>query len=318
LKNDGISAPKYGLWNAGDQLNSSSDNNFYYSDLGDGGYNHLELRRYKRQYTQGSNRKGDLAEPMLQTKDWLLDQVFNSNTNTSEEPLRLLWEFEYTGEPEGLSLVNLAPQLVGTDYVTISPDRKITNLDQQTGEVLWSNELPENKWVNSNMLLHDSDTFYIKINQTSKIVAWDILTGTQKWERALPSGTFFDFRHDALDTQNLYLTGNQLSFYVFSKKGEFLLEKKMDKNPRALISDGTNIYVSQAWRPKGSESSYGRIVSYNIDSMDEKWSYTTEKGGFYEASMELIDNVLYNGTVSGGGEFIALNAITGERIWKKI
>jgi hypothetical protein len=44
---------------------------FYYSDLGDGGYNHLELRRYKRQYKQGANRKGDLAEPMRDTRDWL-------------------------------------------------------------------------------------------------------------------------------------------------------------------------------------------------------------------------------------------------------
>ena len=63
-----ISAPKYNLWNSTDRLNSGSDNNFYYSDLGDGGYNHLELRRYKRQYRQGANRKGDLAEPMRDTK----------------------------------------------------------------------------------------------------------------------------------------------------------------------------------------------------------------------------------------------------------
>ena len=75
IGNASICAPKYGLWNAGDQLNSSSDNNFYYSDLGDGGYNHLELRRYKRQYKQGANRKGDLAEPMRQTELWLKNEV---------------------------------------------------------------------------------------------------------------------------------------------------------------------------------------------------------------------------------------------------
>ena len=241
----------------------------------------------------------------------------SSNTNNPEEPFRLLWEFAYQGVPEGLSLVTLAPEIIGNNYIAISPDRRLTNLDPKTGEVLWSNELPENAWITTNNLLHDSDTFYIKIDQTSKIVGWDILTGTKKWEGALPSGTFFDFRHDALDSQNLYLTGNQLSFFVFRKNGEFLLEKKMDKNPRALISDGTNIYVSQAWRPEGSESSYGRIVSYNSDSMDEEWSYTTQKGGFYTASMQLVDNVLYSGTVSGNGTFISLNANTGKRIWAK-
>ena len=77
LKNDGLSAPQLALWNANDGLNSTSDNNFYYSDTGDGGYNHLELRRYKRQYKQGANRKGDLAEPMRQTEEWLKRDVLN-------------------------------------------------------------------------------------------------------------------------------------------------------------------------------------------------------------------------------------------------
>ena len=63
-----------------DNVYSESSNNFYYDDSGDGGYatgirplagNHLEIRRVKRLYTQGANKKGDLAIPMRQTKEWL-------------------------------------------------------------------------------------------------------------------------------------------------------------------------------------------------------------------------------------------------------
>ena len=58
-----------------DNIFSNSDNNFYYDDSGDGGYNHMEIRRAKRLYTQGANKKGDLAIPMQQTKIWLQDEV---------------------------------------------------------------------------------------------------------------------------------------------------------------------------------------------------------------------------------------------------
>lgn len=77
LKNDGVSAPNYATWNKNESLTARGDNNFYYSDAGDGGYNHLEVRRARRLYTQGRNRKGDLAEPMRQTRDWLKAVVVN-------------------------------------------------------------------------------------------------------------------------------------------------------------------------------------------------------------------------------------------------
>ena len=77
LKNDGVTTPDHSTWNKNDALYSNSDNNFYYDDPGDGGYNHLELARYKRTYTEGANRKGDLAIPMRQTEIWLKNVVLN-------------------------------------------------------------------------------------------------------------------------------------------------------------------------------------------------------------------------------------------------
>tara|TARA_R110002124_G_scaffold251749_1_gene416986 strand:- start:684 stop:932 length:249 start_codon:yes stop_codon:yes gene_type:complete len=71
-----------------DNVYSESSNNFYYDDSGDGGYatgirplagNHLEIRRVKRLYTQGANKKGDLAIPMQRTRDWLVEDVIGIN-----------------------------------------------------------------------------------------------------------------------------------------------------------------------------------------------------------------------------------------------
>ena len=69
----------HATWNKNDDVDSKSNNNFYYDETGDGGYNHLEIRRIKRLYTEGANRKGDEAETMKDTKDWLLEDVLGVN-----------------------------------------------------------------------------------------------------------------------------------------------------------------------------------------------------------------------------------------------
>ena len=69
----------HATWNKNDDVVSESNNNFYYDETGDGGYNHLEIRRIKRLYTEGANRKGDEAKPMKDTKDWLLEDVLGVN-----------------------------------------------------------------------------------------------------------------------------------------------------------------------------------------------------------------------------------------------
>jgi len=74
LKNDGVLSPYYAVWHQGDNPNDKV-HNWYYGDSGDGGYNDLELMRYKRTYTQGANRKGQLERPMHETHDWLHDHV---------------------------------------------------------------------------------------------------------------------------------------------------------------------------------------------------------------------------------------------------
>ena len=52
---------------------------FYYDDGPNKGFNHLELRRFKRLYTEGNAKKGDEAQPMRETKDWLEKEVFRND-----------------------------------------------------------------------------------------------------------------------------------------------------------------------------------------------------------------------------------------------
>lgn len=77
LKNDGFISPKYAKWTSSGTLNDA--HNKYYPDTGKGGgYNDLELMRYKRTYTQGPNKKGQLEKPMKKTHTWI-NQIEEKN-----------------------------------------------------------------------------------------------------------------------------------------------------------------------------------------------------------------------------------------------
>lgn len=45
----------------------------------EGGYNHMELRRYKRAYNDSDNGivQGQPAKPMDEAMDWLFNEIFN-------------------------------------------------------------------------------------------------------------------------------------------------------------------------------------------------------------------------------------------------
>jgi pimeloyl-ACP methyl ester carboxylesterase len=77
-KSDGVVNTESVLWNEGDSFNDL--NNRYFDDLGEeGGYNHFELRNYKRGYdlerSDGSYvfRKGDIAPQFVFMRAWISD-----------------------------------------------------------------------------------------------------------------------------------------------------------------------------------------------------------------------------------------------------
>jgi hypothetical protein len=82
-KNDAVFAPQYGVWKETSMPYYETgrvSGNYYYSDTEEnGGYNHMELRRYKRAYNDPGNGivKGDKAKPMDEAEQWLRRYVLN-------------------------------------------------------------------------------------------------------------------------------------------------------------------------------------------------------------------------------------------------
>jgi len=79
-KNDVLIGPEYAVWSPGQNPNDRANNWFYDDTPQDGGYNHFELRRYKRAYTDGPGGfvQGQLAPPMRDAGDWVKITVFGN------------------------------------------------------------------------------------------------------------------------------------------------------------------------------------------------------------------------------------------------
>jgi hypothetical protein len=84
-KNDAVFAPQYGVWKETSMpyyATGKASGNYYYSDTEEkGGYNHMELRRYKRAYDDPGNGivKGNKAKPMEEAEQWIREEVLSGN-----------------------------------------------------------------------------------------------------------------------------------------------------------------------------------------------------------------------------------------------
>ena len=241
----------------------------------------------------------------------------SNNIGDEQETLKQLWNYEYPGEPEGLSLAQLAPEPIREDYIIISPDRFYSCLDQKTGKLIWKKQLPDNAWVSKNELLHDGSLVFSKLHKQNKIQALDIEDGTLLWEQTNISGDFFDYVNDALNNSQLYLAGDDSVIYQYSKSGQYRRELKLQHFARSILHTNGILYISQAWRPEGSEHAAGRIVAYDSETFEKQWEYETSQGGFYYGPLIYRDGRIYAGTTSGPSTFVALNATSGDVIWKK-
>ena len=243
--------------------------------------------------------------------------VSDHNSNSTGNDFTLLWEYEYAGQPEGLSLVQLKPEIIRSNHIVISPDRLLTCLNPKNGKVSWQDSLPDNAWVSNKALLYDSINIYTKIHKQNKIQARSISTGSLIWEQINPYGGFFDFVNDAIDETSIYLTGDDPTVYIYTKEGQYQEQVKLEHKGRSLLRNNDNLYISQAWRPENSEYSAGSIIAYDTEKVQKLWEYQTDKGGFYDAPIIIQNDILFGGTTEGPGLFIALDKYTGEPLWQK-
>jgi len=240
----------------------------------------------------------------------------SSNKPDQEEPLRLLWSFAYEGE-SGYSVASLRPELV-KGSVVISPDRMIYRISQRDGSLEWKVPAVDSSMVSTKRLLFDFQYLYVKEDLGASLQALRLKDGQTVWESMLPEGggSFYDLNTDAMSTDELYLTGRYGNMFVFNHQGDYRSSHRFAPSLQGLMTYQDRLLVAQGWKPDTSEVSVGQILALNPVIWDTVWTYQTNQGGFYYSAAVITDGIYYNGTAEGPGEFVALDAATGQVKWK--
>ena len=87
-----------------------------------------------------------------------------------------------------------------------------------------------------------------------------------------------------------------------------------------LAAASASMHAQKDWTYYGQDqgatrfSTLAQITTDNVANLKRAWTFHTgDKSGFFESTPLVIDSVMY---FASGSAFFALDAVTGEQIWK--
>ncbi len=242
-----------------------------------------------------------------------------TNNTNSEEPLRLLWKYQY-GSAIGLGIYS-PPLLICDSLVFITGNENITCLKVCTGNAKWCSFVDDKVPIQSGQLLYDSNNIYGVHVQDFR--AWDLNTGSEAWRYSMPEEDRgkLAYSYHSLYGSKIYLAiDNKMDIINLYNGIEYSINVK-GKIHSALYKNN-KIYCGQYWWERSDSGciDFGRVTCFNAETGDSLWAFNTDGAGPMYSPLIIDNGVLYFGTVPSGDignyRFYAVNAGTGEKIWQ--
>ena len=229
----------------------------------------------------------------------------------SEDSLQVFWKraFEMTGG------IRVRPRIVGDSIVLFSGGAHLRAFRVANGSTKWKTSLEPETELYSRRLLVSKGT--VCSPHQGQVLSWDLETGRQQWKFVPPEGNrLFEIGFYDLGPEHFYGSGSGKLLIINREDGSLSREEEYG-GASTLYQDGS-LFLGQAWTPEGAEGqSRGGILKVNVASGDSLWFFKTERGGFYRMRPLLDEGRVYAGTRGGEmTEFVALDAETGEVIWR--
>jgi|SRR5690554_543354 len=240
--------------------------------------------------------------------------LFNTSDSKQKDEewgkMHLLWEYAYDldgGAPK-------VKPLIYEDKIITSGDIKITALDYKNGELIW-----KTPFENLRQLTNNSFGILSNIIVGSKvhsIQAWDIVTGVGLWEAVVPESLSFNFLTGITANHDGFIAPSDgYKLYKISPEGDISIIQLDARTYESTYSDGF-LYVGQ--RIDGD----GVLSAYDAQTMRLSWRNAPKGISIPALVAPIIENdIVYIGTTYGTefqtNAFFALDARTGEEIWRR-
>ena len=214
--------------------------------------------------------------------------------------------------------VYLRPEVVEEDsLVLFSGDAHLTAVSVSRDSVIWKSDNldPSDPLQSIDLVVHDEAVYGY---HTGKIIAWELENGSRRWTfTSSPSDNrILNFGFPDVGPDYFYGSGGGKHILVDREKGDMVSSREAGAVGVTLRDSA--LYLGQGWTPEGAEGqSRGAVLKVRATTGDTLWSFKTNRGGFYRIRPIVRHDRLYAGTQGGEmTEFVALDAETGEVIWR--
>lgn len=235
-----------------------------------------------------------------------------------DKPLQPAWRHSYQVGSNGPRMPPEVAEVEGSNYVLFAGQGRLEALNVGDGSVKWSTQLHPRRELKCRDLIVAKQSAFC--SHLDKAVSWNLVTGNQLWQFKPPAERrFYDLGYFALGPNYFYGSGRGGHVFAIDRKtGSRAFVTQYQHGAAGLTYASGAVYFSQAWTPEGAEGqSQGGIMKIDAADGDSLWNFRTERGGFYRMRPFVDDGVVYAGTQGGENTvFVALDAVTGEVIWR--
>lgn len=232
--------------------------------------------------------------------------------NTSE-PLAVVWKHSY----DIAGGVTLAPRPVGDSLVLFGVEARLVALRAEDGSVKWRSQRVEPSTLELSAYQLVVGRGIVFGSHVARGKAWGLKSGKELWALR-PSTRFFEGGYYGVGPENFYASasgGRVLA--IDHESGNITLDRSYQYGAYGLTYHDGTLYFTQAWTPEGAEGqSRGGIMKVDAATGDSLWGFRTTRGGFSEGSPIVEEGRVYAGTYGGKAAFFAVDAETGEEIWR--
>lgn len=233
--------------------------------------------------------------------------------SNSPDLLMVAWKHPY----DIAGGVTLAPEPVGDSLVLFGAEARLVALNADDGSVKWRSKQVEPSILELkayNLVVADGVVFG---SHVARGKAWSLKSGRELWTLRT-STEFFDGGYYDAGAGNFYASasgGRVLA--IAQESGNLTLDRSYQYGAYGVTYHDGALYFSQAWTPEGAEGqSQGGIMKVDAATGDSLWNFRTKRGGFYDMRPVVEAGRVYAGTHGGKGAFFAVDAETGEEIWR--
>lgn len=215
--------------------------------------------------------------------------------------------------------VRLPPTMIGDSLVLFGAEARLQAFSISDGTPAWKSP-PVSPGIleikGYDLLVGDSTAYAAHVRD---VRAWNLRDGSHRWVFERPSDTgLYELGFYALGPDHAFLFGNGGQILCVERTSGDRVDTWRYSMPilGARYHDGF-LYLGQVWVPEGAEGqARGALTKVDASSGDTLWTFTTKRGGFYDMRPIVEEGRVYAGTREGKAAFFAVDAETGEEIWR--